>query len=192
MKGAGYLHYRAVVDTDRGEGGGEGKIRENKGSREKEEREEAQRTWWEERGSPGTGFVMLNHLSQRMYSLSPPRPPLSVDNTIVNHGGNRLQGFDLLNFRAGAWQWKWGRGRGCSMCVTRVDETVCSAMLNNVPFLCAVSLLTLKLCRFVPPRTCLHELRPLDELRVIYLQASAGQGAYRRRTQDRQNVTIIN
>lgn len=53
----------------------------------------------EKRGSPGTGFVMLNRLSQPMFSLSPP-PPLSGEYNSQSQG-NRLQGSDLLNFRAG-------------------------------------------------------------------------------------------
>lgn len=48
----------------------------------------------EKRGSPGTGFVMLNCLSRPMFSLSPPLLPLphSVDNTIVNHRGIDYEG----------------------------------------------------------------------------------------------------
>lgn len=52
----------------------------------------------EKRGSPGTGFVMLNRFSQPMFSLSP--PPLSGEYNSQSQG-NRLQGSDLLNFRAG-------------------------------------------------------------------------------------------
>lgn len=96
--------WRGREEVERKKGGEQGIKREGRkrrGSRE------------EKRGSPGTGFVMLNCL---MFSLS---PPLSVDNTIVNHRGNRLRGTDLL--RAGLW--KSGRGREC-VCVTPVVECV--------------------------------------------------------------------
>lgn len=53
----------------------------------------------EKRGSLGTGFVMLNRLSRLMFSLSP--LPLCGQHNSQSQG-NRLRGFDLLNFREGA------------------------------------------------------------------------------------------
>lgn len=66
------------MDLERPGGGG----KEKRGTRDQERRKKEKRLHedlgGEKTGSPGTGFVMLNRLSQPMFSLSPPPFPLPL------------------------------------------------------------------------------------------------------------------
>ena len=82
-------------ESKKKKGGGEQGIK--RGGREREKR--LMRIWGGEERITRDG---LCHVKLPLSTHVLPLTLLSVDDTIVNHRGNRLQRFDLLNFRAGA------------------------------------------------------------------------------------------